>query len=137
METDNNLISSENNVSKAEDPTITKDMKNDDAVSDISDAGKEGEENSDLENEETESKEKNSNRQISENKHNFLNRMNMPDNISYVNSSFTFPQKLFHLLETDKYSDLVSWKPHGLSFQIFDEERFMEEVAPLYFKRKF
>jgi hypothetical protein len=55
----------------------------------------------------------------------------------FVHSSFTFPQKLFHLLGCDKFTDIVRWRDHGLAFQIHDENAFMREVAPFYFRREF
>lgn len=57
--------------------------------------------------------------------------------IDYANSTISFPQKLFTLLETDNgASAIIKWQPHGLCFRIYDPETFASEVVPKYFKRK-
>jgi len=49
-----------------------------------------------------------------------------------------FPLVLHTLLEraeVDHYSQIVSWKPHGRSFQVHDKERFAKQILPLYFRQ--
>jgi len=47
-----------------------------------------------------------------------------------------FPSKLHHLLQlVGCYSSVVGWLPHGRAFAIFDEDRFMQEVIPMFFKQ--
>jgi hypothetical protein len=50
-------------------------------------------------------------------------------------SSLTFPQKLFALMENES-NDVVQWLSHGFSFRILDFDRFYEEIVPRYFKRE-
>jgi hypothetical protein len=54
-----------------------------------------------------------------------------------------FPTKLHTMLEfadarcqcLGYSSNVVAWLPHGYAFRIFDEDRFMEEVVPMFFKQ--
>lgn len=51
--------------------------------------------------------------------------------------SSQFPSILREMLEradTDGHASVVSWLPHGRAFKIHDEEKFMAEVAPLFFR---
>lgn len=52
-----------------------------------------------------------------------------------ANSTLTFPQKLFALMEFE-LGDVVDWMPHGFSFRIIDVDKFADEIVPRYFKRK-
>ena len=48
-----------------------------------------------------------------------------------------FPSKLYKMLEHCERTglgDVVSWLPHGRAFRIHDSDRFMEEVAGLFFR---
>ena len=56
--------------------------------------------------------------------------------IDYANSTLSFPQKLFALLEHEQ-GRIITWAPHGLCFRIRDTELFAKEVVPKYFKRKY
>jgi hypothetical protein len=56
--------------------------------------------------------------------------------VDYRQSSFTFPQKLFHILSSNKYPDHIRWKEDGTHFIVLDKKLFMKEVAVTYFKRK-
>ncbi len=56
-------------------------------------------------------------------------------NISHI-ASLSFAEKLFLLLQYDT-SGTVEWFSNGQSFCISDKEKFMKEVIPKYFKRKF
>jgi hypothetical protein len=60
----------------------------------------------------------------------------MKDDIDYANSTLSFPQKLFALLENEN-GNLIQWASHGLCFRILDADRFAGELVPKYFKRKF
>jgi len=47
-----------------------------------------------------------------------------------------FPSKLFAMLQlagTSSSGGAVSWLPHGYAFRILDEDRFVEEVVPMFF----
>ena len=52
-----------------------------------------------------------------------------------------FPEKLYKLLEMADHqkfgcsSNAVSWMPHGRAFKIHDEEVFMKEIVPMFFKQ--
>lgn len=58
-------------------------------------------------------------------------KMNPQDNLA----SFTFPQRLYKLLENES-NDCVTWAPQGIAFYIIDQTRFSEQIIPKYFKRK-
>lgn len=55
--------------------------------------------------------------------------------IDYSNSTLSFPQKLFALLEVDT-TGVIVWAQHGLCFRIADTDKFSKEIVPKYFKRK-
>lgn len=48
-----------------------------------------------------------------------------------------FPQRLHQLVEDgdEKFSDVISWMPHGRSFRVHDKKRFTNEILPKYFKQ--
>lgn len=50
-----------------------------------------------------------------------------------------FPTKLYGMLQESTQNcnekDIVGWAPDGLSFQVYDAERFVAEVLPLYFRQ--
>ena len=47
----------------------------------------------------------------------------------------TFPYKLFRMLESCSSNDkpAITWLPHGRAFTIIDKDKFMAEIAPIYF----
>jgi len=45
-----------------------------------------------------------------------------------------FPSRLMMLLSDDPDPSIISWLPHGRSFIVKDQKRFMDEVHPLYFR---
>mmetsp|Transcript_46610 Transcript_46610/g.113548 ORF Transcript_46610/g.113548 Transcript_46610/m.113548 type:complete len:611 (-) Transcript_46610:285-2117(-) len=52
--------------------------------------------------------------------------------------SISFPMKLHAVLErmdTDGYSSILSWQPHGRSFKIHKPREFTEYVMPHYFRQ--
>jgi len=64
---------------------------------------------------------------------------------STENNQTSFPVKLYTMLElfdgvgnttsnTDR-SEIVAWSPHGRAFAVHDEERFMSEVSPLFYRQ--
>ena len=59
-------------------------------------------------------------------------------NFAFQSDSLPFPQKLYALLQEESKSarNIVSWLPNGMTFKIFDTDRFEIEVIPKYFKRK-
>ena len=56
--------------------------------------------------------------------------------LDYANSTLSFPHKLFILLESGDYHELIHWVEHGMCFRIEDAEKFADIVIPKYFKRK-
>ena len=56
---------------------------------------------------------------------------------AYEADSLPFPQKLFNLLKEESNSsrNIIAWLPNGLTFKIFDHDKFENEVIPKYFKR--
>ena len=56
---------------------------------------------------------------------------------AYQADSLPFPQKLFTLLndESNSSRNIIAWLPNGLTFKIFDTDKFENEVIPKYFKR--
>jgi hypothetical protein len=56
--------------------------------------------------------------------------------LDYRDSSFTFPQKLFHILSSGKWFEYIRWKEDGVCFEILNKKTFIEDVASLYFKCK-
>jgi hypothetical protein len=46
-----------------------------------------------------------------------------------------FPSKLHSLLESREYEHIISWQPHGRCFVVNDQNSFVEQVMPLYFKQ--
>jgi len=59
------------------------------------------------------------------------------------NCRTSFPVKLYTMLElfdgnatsNTGRSEIVAWRPHGRAFEVRDEERFMSEVSPLFFRQ--
>jgi hypothetical protein len=55
-----------------------------------------------------------------------------------LNMCIPFPWKLHELLntaETSSYNNVVSWLPDQNSFKVYQVDRFVEEIMPLYFKQ--
>ena len=50
--------------------------------------------------------------------------------------SLSFPQRLYILLEIES-SDCVGWTMNGTAFLLHNTERFMKEICPIYFSRKY
>lgn len=48
----------------------------------------------------------------------------------------SFLSKLFTILGNREIASIVSWNKEGDLFQIFDSDRFQNEVIPMYFKHK-
>jgi hypothetical protein len=46
----------------------------------------------------------------------------------------TFPQKLMSVLDTEQFSDIITWLPHGKGFIILQKKKFASDVMPIYFK---
>lgn len=51
------------------------------------------------------------------------------------NSKSNFPMKLFEVLESGKYEDIISWLPGGKAFIITNKKRFASDILPIYFKQ--
>ena len=54
-----------------------------------------------------------------------------------VNRQLQFPSKLFGLLKSVDslgLEHIVSWRPHGISFQVHDPDLFKALVLPEFFK---
>lgn len=48
----------------------------------------------------------------------------------------TFPQRMMDILSQEKYSDIITWLPHGRGFVILQKKRFANEIMPKYFNKK-
>lgn len=46
-----------------------------------------------------------------------------------------FPMKLFNVLESNEYSDIICWLPGGKAFIIKDKKKFAREILPCHFKQ--
>ena len=46
----------------------------------------------------------------------------------------SFIEKTWEILQGGLYNDIIRWKSTGGSFEIVDEQRFINEILPLYFK---
>mmetsp|Transcript_7105 Transcript_7105/g.7766 ORF Transcript_7105/g.7766 Transcript_7105/m.7766 type:complete len:94 (+) Transcript_7105:337-618(+) len=57
------------------------------------------------------------------------------DEIDYVHSSYSFPEKLYIILENSAIES-AQWAENGICFRIVNEEIFLDKVMPQYFKRK-
>jgi hypothetical protein len=58
------------------------------------------------------------------------------DNLVFLaDSNATFPQKLFVMMEIED-GDIVHWAPHGFAFVVTNQDRFLKDIVPKYFKRK-
>jgi len=52
--------------------------------------------------------------------------------------STAFPMILHQILdhaEVQGYADIISWQPHGRAFHVHDQDRFVQEVMPRYFRQ--
>lgn len=58
------------------------------------------------------------------------------DNASVSLKTISFPTKLFNLLEVSDLS-VVSWLPNGLGFRVNDMDKFVIDILPKYFSRKY
>jgi hypothetical protein len=61
--------------------------------------------------------------------------MKITEQMDFSNSTLSFPQKLFALLETDE-TGLIEWTSNGTCFRIVQPTRFAEEIVPKFFKRE-
>lgn len=46
-----------------------------------------------------------------------------------------FPYKLYKILESREFDDIISWQPNGRSFILHDTQGFVDSVMPKYFKQ--
>lgn len=58
-----------------------------------------------------------------------------PSSTSGEKSKPNFPMKLFEVLESGKYEDIISWLPGGKAFIITNKKRFATDVLPIHFKQ--
>ena len=58
-----------------------------------------------------------------------------PGDTSIADSSATFPQKLYAMMEFEE-GDVVHWAPHGFAFVVKQQDKFLDVIVPKYFKRK-
>jgi hypothetical protein len=76
----------------------------------------------------------------SQNSHDDLNESNLLDSENAklsLKNLFAFPTKLFNLLTEVSDQSIVSWLPNGLAFCVHDMQRFVAEILPKYFNRKY
>jgi hypothetical protein len=58
-----------------------------------------------------------------------------PSSSSGEKHKANFPMKLFEVLESGKYEDIISWLPGGKAFIITNKKRFAADVLPIHFKQ--
>ena len=46
----------------------------------------------------------------------------------------SFIEKTWEILQGGMYDDIIRWKSNGVSFEIVNEQRLINEILPLYFK---
>ncbi|CAJ1950285.1 unnamed protein product [Cylindrotheca closterium] len=56
------------------------------------------------------------------------------DPSSKQTSELNFPAKLFVILSTPGYSDIICWLPHGRSWRVLQPQQFEEKVLPHFFR---
>jgi len=62
------------------------------------------------------------------------NRINMRlTNWNKGGVTVPFPERLHELLAEEKFSEIVSWAPHGRAFRVINSLKFEKEVIPNYF----
>lgn len=54
---------------------------------------------------------------------------------AYAESSVSFPQKLYALMSKED-GTVVHWASHGFAFTISNQDKFVDDIIPKYFKRK-
>jgi len=52
------------------------------------------------------------------------------------NTNTKFPLKLFDILDSQKYSDMIQWLPQGTGFFFVNKKRFEAVVLPLFFQKR-
>jgi len=60
------------------------------------------------------------------------------DKATRPNTTQHFPAQLFKMLssaQTEGFSEICVWQPHGRAFKIFDRDAFVKDVMPRYFKQ--
>ncbi|CAJ1970474.1 unnamed protein product [Cylindrotheca closterium] len=45
-----------------------------------------------------------------------------------------FPAKLYRILNTPEFNDIICWQPHGRSWRVLQQSRFEKEVLPVFFR---
>ena len=67
-----------------------------------------------------------------------INGLKRPTKANNRTQGISFPMKLFSMLqavEQEGKEHIVSWHPNGLSFQVHNAKKFVEEVLPSHFRQ--
>lgn len=64
-----------------------------------------------------------------------LQRKKKQQTENYAELTLSFPHKLFVLMSRED-GNTIKWDPHGLSFRITEQDEFVHNTIPKYFKRK-
>lgn len=48
----------------------------------------------------------------------------------------TFPHKLYHILQSPEFKDIITWMPNGKSWRMIDRKEFSLRVLPLFFRHQ-
>jgi hypothetical protein len=55
--------------------------------------------------------------------------------VSHRGRNYSFPTKLYFLLQSQEFDDIISWHPSGMAFILHDDQGFVDSVMPKYFKQ--
>ena len=53
-----------------------------------------------------------------------------------IDKDATFPVKLHNILSIPDYQHIITWLPHGRSWQVLQRDALVEKVIPLYFRHR-
>lgn len=56
--------------------------------------------------------------------------------IDYVHSAYSFPQKLFIILEEESYHSIIRWEENNICFRLLEADELVDKVLPKFFKRE-
>ena len=60
----------------------------------------------------------------------------LPHSLQNLKKAKSFAVRLYHLLNCESTFEIIRWLPDGNGFFIINVNRFISQVAPVYFKRE-